>query len=66
MRYSVDDVRSSPLAAAVFVVGVAVAVIAFLTADGEFGAPTGTLPWWLGVGAAGAALLATLARAMRR
>ncbi|WP_255152563.1 hypothetical protein [Halorarius halobius] len=62
MRFTLDDARSSPVAAAVFIVGLAAAGVALFVADGEFGAPAGTPEWWLGVAVAGVAVVVTALR----
>ena len=64
MRVTLSDARDSPIAAAVFLVGVAVAAYAvyYQSQGGTFGAPEGSLAWWLGVGAVVLAVIATAAR----
>ncbi len=58
MRYTLSDVRSSPVALAIFALGVAAFLFAVLLGDpGSYGAPVGTPRWWLGLGFAGFAIV---------
>lgn len=65
MRVTLDDARDSPVAAAVLLVGVAVAAYAvyYQSQGGTFGAPEGSPAWLIGVGAA---LIAVALSAVRR
>ncbi|SNZ15625.1 hypothetical protein SAMN06269185_2534 [Natronoarchaeum philippinense] len=65
MRITLSDARDSSIAAAILLLGVGAAAYAayYTSQGGEFGAPTGSLPWWLGVGAAIVAVVVTLVRA---
>lgn len=58
MRYTPSEARSSPVALAVFLLGAATFLFAVVMGPdlGSFGAPTGSLEWWLGIGFAGLAV----------
>lgn len=65
VRITPSDARESPAAAAVFVLALAVAAFALLFGGEDFGAPTGSTLWWLGVGGAVVAVAVTLAWQLR-
>lgn len=69
MRYGIEDIGSSPVATALFVVGVTVAAFAVFVAP-EFGlygydSPIGSSQWWLGLAVAGFAIVLTVAKQLR-
>lgn len=67
MRYRLSDVGDSWTATLVFAVGVAFVVFAVVMSGGSesFGAPVGSMRWWLGIGGAGVAILLTVGNRLR-
>lgn len=67
MRYTLSDVRSSPVALAIFALGLAAFLVAVATGPdlGSFGADQGTPLWWLGVAGVVVAVLVTLVGRIR-
>ncbi|WP_248517160.1 hypothetical protein [Salinarchaeum laminariae] len=65
MRVTLSDARESPLAAAVFLLGVAAAVVAIVFGDGGFDAPAGSPLFLVGLGAAAIAIGIVIAERVR-
>ncbi|AGN01750.1 hypothetical protein L593_09025 [Salinarchaeum sp. Harcht-Bsk1] len=61
MRITLSEARESPVAAAIFGLGVAAAVVAVFFGDGEFDAALGSPLFLVGAGFAAVAVLVTLA-----
>lgn len=69
MRDSIEDIGSSPVATALFVIGIVVAAFAVFAAP-EFGlygydALTGSSQWWLGLAVAAFATVLTVVKQLR-
>lgn len=64
MRFTLSDARESPAAAAVFLLGVAVAAFAVLSGSEDLGASSGTPTSWL-VGGVALAVAVTVAWHLR-
>lgn len=67
MRYGIEDIGSSPVATALFVIGVGFAAFALLfgSGSGGYGAPQGSLRWWLGIAGATVAVVLIVAEQLR-
>ncbi|MFC6904337.1 hypothetical protein [Halalkalicoccus tibetensis] len=50
MRYTLSEARSSPVALAVFLLGLATFLVSVAFSGGSWGAPVGSPGWLLGVG----------------
>ncbi|MDL5361124.1 hypothetical protein [Halalkalicoccus sp. NIPERK01] len=57
MKHTLSEARSSPVALAVFLLGLAVFVFAVAFSDGSWGAPVGSPEWLLGAAFAALAVI---------
>ncbi|GAB3688715.1 hypothetical protein GCM10028857_23220 [Salinarchaeum chitinilyticum] len=60
MRVTISDARESPIAATVFLLGVAAAGVAIVFGDGEFGAPAGSPLFLAGLAFAAIAVVGSI------
>ena len=65
MRVTLSDARESPLAAAIFAVGVVAAGVALVAGDGEFDADPGSALFLVGAGFVAVAIVATVTERLR-